>query len=443
MIPGILSRLNATIYCHVQEAIIARQQGLPTSLYRNSALSLCSLHSASFLPGSTHCSSSHAKFNTKSMTTTSHSNAVLGDGYVDGLISRRGCVQDFTKSSVVYCKDRTHKGCLRATVNLRRSQPLYGSLSFRCSPFDANWQIRDLNLLHGSWLKNFSTSSSACSSAGAAQDVSFGGSTPDEQLASSSFSPDLATVVGKTLKMISGSCYLPHPDKEETGGEDAHFICTDEQAIGVADGVGGWADVGVDSGLFSRELISNSVRAIQEEPKGSFNPTRVLEKAHSYTKAKGSSTACIVALTDKVLHAINLGDSGFILVRDGCTIFQSPVQQHDFNFTYQLESGNGADLPSSGEVFSIPVASGDVIVAGTDGLFDNLYNSEITAVVVHAIRDGLEPQVTAQKIAALARQRALDKSRPTPFSTAAQEAGFRYYGGKLDDITVVVSYISG
>ena len=109
------------------------------------------------------------------------------------------------------------------------------------------------------------------------------------------------TILGeRTLKLISGSCYLPHPDKEETGGEDAHFICEDEQAIGVADGVGGWADVGVDSGQFSRELMSYTVTAIQEEPKGSIDPARVLEKAHSSTKAKGSSTACIIALTDKV-----------------------------------------------------------------------------------------------------------------------------------------------
>lgn len=50
------------------------------------------------------------------------------------------------------------------------------------------------------------------------------------------------------------------------------------------------------------------------------------------------------------IHAINLGDSGFMVVRDGCTIFQSPVQQHGFNFTYQLESGNTGDLPSSGQV---------------------------------------------------------------------------------------------
>lgn len=101
---------------------------------------------------------------------------------------------------------------------------------------------------------------------------------------------------GKPLKMLSGSCYLPHPDKEETGGEDAHFICTDEQAIGVADGVGGWADVGVNAGLFAQELISNLVRAIQKEPKGSFNLTRVLREAHANTKVKGSSTACILLL---------------------------------------------------------------------------------------------------------------------------------------------------
>lgn len=67
----------------------------------------------------------------------------------------------------------------------------------------------------------------------------------------------------RALKLLSGSCCLPHPDKEAKGGEDAHFICEDEQVIGVADGVGGWADVGVDAGLYSRELMFNSVSAIK------------------------------------------------------------------------------------------------------------------------------------------------------------------------------------
>ena len=50
------------------------------------------------------------------------------------------------------------------------------------------------------------------------------------------------------------------------------------------------------------------------------------------------------------IHAVNLGDSGFVVVRDGRTVLRSPSQQHDFNFTYQLESGGGSDLPSSAQV---------------------------------------------------------------------------------------------
>ncbi|GAU30887.1 hypothetical protein TSUD_15730 [Trifolium subterraneum] len=243
--------------------------------------------------------------------------------------------------------------------------------------------------------------------------------------------------------MLSGSCYLPHPKKVATGGEDAHFICADEQVIGVADGVGGWAKRGVNAGVFARELVSNLVRAIKKSvnSEGSFNPLNVLKKAHSKTMAKGSSTVCIIALNDEALNAINLGDSGFIVIRDGNVIFKSPVQQHSFNYPYQLGSDKNCDLPSSGEVFTVHVEPGDVVVAGTDGLFDNLYTDDIAALVVCAIIDRLEPQVTAQMIAALAQQQALNKNWLSPFSAAAREVGHHYRGGKRDDITVVVSYI--
>lgn len=68
----------------------------------------------------------------------------------------------------------------------------------------------------------------------------------------------------------------------------------------------------------------------------------------------------------------------------------------------------------------------DVIVAGTDGVaYDNLYNDEITVVVVSSVRPGLDPKATAQKIADLARSRAVDQKRQSPFAAAAQEAGCR------------------
>ncbi|KAL8466624.1 hypothetical protein ACS0TY_035611 [Phlomoides rotata] len=340
----------------------------------------------------------------------------------------------YSRSSFVNCR--------KATMSLRNKEQPYNFLHYGYFIYNVAKRKGSGNPFLGFGFEGSYIFSPAYSSYGTAPDVSFDNSVKDEQCSSSADSSELNTPIDRNLILNSGSCYLPHPDKEETGGEDAHFICTDKQAIGVADGVGGWADMGVDAGLYARELMSNSVTAVQEEPRGSVDPARVLEKAYVCTKAKGSSTACIIALTDQGLQAINLGDSGFMVVRDGCTVFRSPAQQHDFNFTYQLECGNAGDLPSSGQVFTIPVAPGDVIIAGTDGLFDNLYNNDITAIVVHAKRAGLAPQVTAQKIAALARQRAQDKNRQTPFSSAAQEAGFRYYGGKLDDITVVVSYIT-
>ncbi|XP_074348743.1 putative protein phosphatase 2C 80 isoform X2 [Apium graveolens] len=360
--------------------------------------------------------------------------SAAGDIVVDGLISRFGNVTSFAIPIGVYCNENV--GC-------RSFQNFSMRLRSR-EPYDNRWLVRgyfifDVTQRSFSSSSNFDpsfktahASSSPCYSDGLVPDMTVNGLSCSQQLATTNVPAhhcrhDLAE---KNLKLLSGSCYLPHPDKEETGGEDAHFICVNEQVIGVADGVGSWADVGVNAGLYARELMSNSVGAILNEPEDGIDPARVLTRAHSATKAKGSSTACIICLKEEGIHAINLGDSGFIIVRDGCTVFESPVQQHGFNFPYQLECSSRSDQPNSGQVFMIPVVPGDVIVAATDGLFDNLFN------------EGLNPDALSQKLAASAQQRAQDKYKQTPFSTAAKEAGFRYYGGKLDDITVLVSHIS-
>lgn len=372
----------------------------------------------------------------------SGSKALLSDCCLDGFTLKNGHVSNSAKQVCFSFNKKSLYSGSRASMSLKNRKPSNDNLHCGYFMFDAMRKSCDYNPLIGG-CRRLHTSSAAFVSVGASPDSSVHGSGCDQQLVTPTVSSDQKSLGDKTLKLVSGSCYLPHPDKVDTGGEDAHFICIDEQATGVADGVGGWAEVGINAGLYAQELMSNSVIAIVNEPKGSIDPARVLEKAHSSTKAQGSSTACIIALTNEQgIHAINLGDSGFIVVRDGSTVYRSPVQQHGFNFPYQLECGRNGDLPSSGQVLTVPVAPGDVIVAGTDGLFDNLFNSEITDIIVQAVRAGLEPQGAAEKIAALARQRALDEKRTSPFSKAAREAGFQYYGGKLDDVTVVVSYIT-
>lgn len=53
----------------------------------------------------------------------------------------------------------------------------------------------------------------------------------------------------ETLKFSSGVCLMPHPQKVEKGGEDAYAV--DGNLLAVADGVGGWADEGIDPALYS------------------------------------------------------------------------------------------------------------------------------------------------------------------------------------------------
>lgn len=62
----------------------------------------------------------------------------------------------------------------------------------------------------------------------------------------------------------------------------------------------------------------------------------------------GSSTAVVLAVEGTRLLAANIGDSGFLLVRDGQLAFASPPQQHRFNFPFQI--GTHGDPVSSCQV---------------------------------------------------------------------------------------------
>jgi len=189
-----LSKLNASIFGCIRETIVTRKQhSVPVTRFNTPVLSLSSLYSSSFLSNSSNCYSSNNVGARKSMA-SSPSNAILGDVYVDDLISSYSSVQDFTKHAGVYFKGRTHKGFVRGSLR-RPQQVLYGPLNFGRSTFDASWRIQNSGLLHGPWTKNFSTSYSACCLAGAAHDLSYDTSPPDEQLENSSTLANMYVII--------------------------------------------------------------------------------------------------------------------------------------------------------------------------------------------------------------------------------------------------------
>ena len=133
------------------------------------------------------------------------------------------------------------------------------------------------------------------------------------------------------LRLTSGSCLIPHPDKAARGSEDALFANDEMNALGVADGVGGWIFHGVDPGVYAWELMCFTEQAVLS---GELDPVKALRRTYDGNQERGTSTACVAVLKEGDLVSINLGDSGFIVIRDG-QVFQSrSVTIHSFNFPF-------------------------------------------------------------------------------------------------------------
>ena len=75
------------------------------------------------------------------------------------------------------------------------------------------------------------------------------------------------------------------------------------------------------------------------------------------------------------------GDSGFAHFRNSKLIFQSSPLQHFFDCPYQFAScpdfTEDTDRPEDATDYELQLQSGDVIVAATDGLWDNIHMQEI------------------------------------------------------------------
>jgi serine/threonine protein phosphatase PrpC len=250
----------------------------------------------------------------------------------------------------------------------------------------------------------------------------------------------MTSVPESTLVLASGAAMLPHPSKVSTGGEDAYFIACDGW-FGVADGVGQWSFEGINAGLYARELM-DSCKKIITETQGApgMRTEEVLAKAADEARSPGSSTVLVAHFDGQVLHASNIGDSGFLVIRNGEVYQKSKLMTYGFNFPLQIEKGD--DPLKLVQKYAIDLQEGDVIVTATDGLFDNVYEEEVAGTVSKSLEADLKPTEIAELLVARAKEVGRRGFGSSPFSDAALAAGYLgYSGGKLDDVTVVVSIV--
>jgi serine/threonine protein phosphatase PrpC len=213
-----------------------------------------------------------------------------------------------------------------------------------------------------------------------------------------------------------------------------------------------------------------------------MDPVQILSKSYiktqeeaKYRSIQGSTTACIVMLRHDVLSIANLGDCGVMVFRDGKVFFRTEEQQHSFNHPYQLGT-NSRDMPEDAQSLHCKVRPYDVILVASDGLFDNLFEEEIleevnswmpvstlaecksfdsdipTTVGKFSFQSTtlpnsntiLDPQRLSMTLAQRAKKVSYNRntSAKSPFSQKCSEMGKVHYGGKMDDITVLVAIVS-
>jgi len=261
--------------------------------------------------------------------------------------------------------------------------------------------------------------------------------------------PASASVSVESLEFNDlGLAAIPHPTKaNKPGGMGEDYAFISRRVLGVADGVGGWSEVGVDPSAYSRNLMKTAYAVEKEAVRqsktlsGSRDPVDLLRKAYEACKSiTGSATAVIATIHNNKLSVANLGDSGIMVVRNGQVVLRSKEQQKGFNFPFQLGT-DSPERPHDAHRYSLELQERDVVILGSDGLWDNLFDKQTLEIVTsYQIKkeNSRFAQQLATEIAQTASTVAKSKDTVTPFEIAS---GRRWKGGKLDDITVVTAVV--
>ncbi|RYP33105.1 hypothetical protein DL767_004890 [Monosporascus sp. MG133] len=277
--------------------------------------------------------------------------------------------------------------------------------------------------------------------------------------------------------------FLSPPSGSFSDPLSTHHQSRDKRAFVGGELIRGWTN-GDDAVLWSRLILHFWVSAMQEDIVKARpadqpyrpNPVQYLQQAYERTleatsganDCQGTTTATGAQLFYKgdhstttvtpLLYVTNLGDSQVMVVRarGRKMIYKSKEQWHWFDCPRQLGT-NSPDTPAKNAVMdTVELQEGDIVLAMSDGVIDNLWAHEIVENVSKSVerweageggpaggdRDhGMNGGMTfvAEELVKAAKQIALDPFAESPFMEHAIEEGLASEGGKLDDISAVAA----
>ncbi|KAE8381039.1 hypothetical protein BDV26DRAFT_279012 [Aspergillus bertholletiae] len=292
---------------------------------------------------------------------------------------------------------------------------------------------------------------------------------------SSSFSDPLTTHYHSQDKRLSVKGELV---RGLNNGDDAVLVA--DNFLGVDDGVGAWATKPRGhAALWSRLLLHFWALEVERgfDSSAPLDPVEYLQRAYEETISAtttpnewyGTTTSVTAILhwtcddTGKekpLLYVTNVGDCKLMVIRpsEEKVLFGTKEQWHWFDCPMQLGT-NSVDTPRKDAVVSqVDLEEGDVVLAVSDGVLDNLWEHEILTITLDSLKkwnqgrydntdlEWAPPELLAEeRMVFVARELlksalaiAQDPFAESPFMEKAIDEGLAIEGGKMDDISVVV-----
>lgn len=211
------------------------------------------------------------------------------------------------------------------------------------------------------------------------------------------------------VHFLSAASSRQHPAKTNTGIPNADAVSEGTWHLGICDGVSGVFHLGISPDEFPQDLLGRCGKLLSSRledlafgpdqgPSGSIDHgtwlTTLVQEAYDATKVQGATTLLLTALRDQNLVTACIGDSALLVLRPTNkqplrlrTIFKTEPGRYDARRPLQVQRLQGVsemkvhNVIKAAMVSTTAVQPGDLLILGSDGLFDNLSDNDMRMVL--------------------------------------------------------------
>jgi len=268
-----------------------------------------------------------------------------------------------------------------------------------------------------------------------------------------------------------------HPQKAVKGMKDADATLCSPMLVAVADGVSQIEEFGIDASELPNELL-NAVEELAvsqllpgQETEEYCGPITMMKDAYESTESLGSTTVLTAIMDNSTrihgkLHPMiavcSIGDCEILILRRGADgrlapVFHTEMQRIDGNAQSPLQLARVDDtvdpdfdpsiaievIERGSAVHCVSAFEGDIVVAGSDGVFDNLFIDEILNVCEEMLPPSGQKfrPVDRRLLGAIAQRLVMESHAKTQPLNGQHRQSPIGPGGKIDDTSCLVAQV--